>query len=673
MKTKLVFTALIIIAVAGVIAFMQSYVSASDTVVIGAATDDAYDRTSWCTTDSAKIGKVGTETITTGYRFTGISKPAGSSGAAEVKLWLKASASESTSHIVTIYFEDTAAPATFGCTGTGNDKPSQRTKTTASVSWPIPAWVKDGSYESADITAAFNEAIGNVGWAGVVAVLIDGGSTVALKDPYTYEDGVGNAPQLVITWNATVTPTPTNTPTATNTPVGTDTPTATPTANWTTTNDGAVYGDWTGKSEADEASCDIVLDTTTYYEGTGSYKFDKKSQNGTACSVYKQAGANYDYHRISFMFRFSANPEDTNYILWLMDNANTVYNLQLWLTSSGEFQVRDTANTTTYSTGYHPSANTWYRIEFVVYNADAPNGYFNVKVNGNSVYFKDGIDTKNGNSGGHITIGHNYTTSVSDDIWIDDVKWWYGAAAFEATPTPTSTPTPTVMPTNTPTATPTNVVSTVVATDEGYIAPMTNTPTYTPTDTPTSTITPTTTDTPTPTVTPTASSTPTPTITPTPSNLIVLNEIDNIGLVDITSDGIIDIEDTCIELATDYSSLSIAGWKIVSILDSGRYTYTIPYGSYIYFGAKAFSYRQTLLPLSTTDSIRAVELYNLAGTLIDTREYETTAATTDKRVPDITGSWSRTAWSNCGRFNSASTPTPTATPTYTVTPTATAI
>jgi len=100
----------------------------------------------------------------------------------------------------------------------------------------------------------------------------------------------------------------------------------------------------------------------------------------------------------------------------------------------------------------------------------------------------------------------------------------------------------------------------------------------------------------------------------------------------------------------------------VSIVGSTNYTYTLPYGAVVYPGAHAYFRADTALPLTTASGTRTVKLYNAAGAEQDSRDYGNTAGYSDKRSPDLTGSWSNTQWGNCGFPNSYATPTPTPTP-----------
>ena len=188
--------------------------------------------------------------------------------------------------------------------------------------------------------------------------------------------------------------------------------------------------------------------------------------------------------------------------------------------------------------------------------------------------------------------------------------------------------------------------------------------THTPTPTPTGMI---------PTNTPTAILTPTPTHTSTPGAFLKLNEIVYDPEYDINGDFETDKWDECIGLVWGGSSVQdISDYKIVTVIDSGRFTYTIPFGAAIFPGEKAYTRLDTSLPLTYTATIREVYLYDTALIELDSKSFSNALPTppatlkfSDKRIPDLGGSWTNTTGQNCGEQNTqpTRTPTPTASPT----------
>ncbi len=191
----------------------------------------------------------------------------------------------------------------------------------------------------------------------------------------------------------------------------------------------------------------------------------------------------------------------------------------------------------------------------------------------------------------------------------------------------------------------------------------TPTPTWTPTMTPTPTGTP-------PTATPTRTPSPTPTVTGTPADQLRLNEIVYDPDYDYDADGEVDVYDQCIGIVWGGTGVhDISDHQLVTIVDSGRFTYTIPYGAGIFPGEKAYTRLDTDLPLTYTATTRTVLLYDAEGNLLDSKNYSNVAGYSDKRLPDLTGSWTNTQGSNCGEQNTQPTRTPTPTVSPTPTPT----
>ena len=143
----------------------------------------------------------------------------------------------------------------------------------------------------------------------------------------------------------------------------------------------------------------------------------------------------------------------------------------------------------------------------------------------------------------------------------------------------------------------------------------------------------------------------------------MLNEIDYDPSLAWYDGGEISNDQQCIEpINTNPLPVACYGCQFVSIMDSGRYTYTMLVDTTLYPGPKAFFRLYTELPLDRTSTIRTVEFYDAQGRLLDSRDYSNVAAKSDKRVPDGSGGWVSSPWGNCGYYNAYPTPTPTASP-----------
>lgn len=202
-----------------------------------ADTDDAYDRTSWCTVVSANMGDVAGENITTGFRFSGITKPSSAATVEHAYLKWVAQTGDSASLTLTIKGQETATSSTFDC-GDGINAPSDKTPlTAASVSYAAPTWLAGTGYQSGDLESVLNEILTTAGgsWDGSFVIIVTYASGSGLRRPYSREGSTGSSAQLIVTWNLNSTPTPTPTNSPTHTPTWTPPPTSTPTGGPTST------------------------------------------------------------------------------------------------------------------------------------------------------------------------------------------------------------------------------------------------------------------------------------------------------------------------------------------------------------------------------------------------------------------------------------------------------
>jgi len=439
------------------------------------AAADVYDRTSWCTTLSAKIGGVPGEDITTGFRYSGITKPDANSRVQTAFLHFVAQETLGDSITLNIYAQKASTTTLFDC-GTG--KPSARPTTTAYTAWQPEPWVAGNEHWAPDFASALNEALDYAGgsWDGSLVMLVKGVSANGQRVPYNYETNSNLAAILEVTWYTVSTPTPTVTPTPTTNP-GTSTPAATalptdtvyilqkgtnriqagdeaillfnvpagvmdaavlnlyvsdwegkPTWAFSENNDAAVPGTWPSKTASNPTDCDIVLDTVIFNQGTGSYKADKGSDNTTTCYVTKSGMAGGVYTRAQFWFRYDVLDASNGIALVVGSGAANDYYLNL--RSDGKLQLYNYGNSTAYAGAEALAAATWYKVTVTAYHANS-GGWYRLLVDGQEDVYQTGIDTLNSAAPGTQTsMGQISSNSIVSDYWFDQVRFAVQASNF---------------------------------------------------------------------------------------------------------------------------------------------------------------------------------------------------------------------------------------------------
>jgi hypothetical protein len=186
---------------------------------VSIASNDAYDRASYCTTGAAKFGKTGSEGHVTGFRFTDVVRPLGSNGVTSAYIRWYSSAQETSNVRVRIYGQNTATTVAFDCAG---NRPSRRPGTASGVEYTPGMWAAGQTYSSPDLAPILNEILANAGggWDNTFVILLSDNGSSGTRDPEVYDRDANHAAELVIRWSLGDS-TPTATPTHTRTPTPT--------------------------------------------------------------------------------------------------------------------------------------------------------------------------------------------------------------------------------------------------------------------------------------------------------------------------------------------------------------------------------------------------------------------------------------------------------------------
>ena len=168
---------------------------------IAAGTDDAFNHDTYCTTNKALFGKGSLQALTTGFRFTSITKPATATVQSAHLVWT-ANTTATIPFSARLYAQKTATSVTFDCSA---NRPSQRVKTSAFVTYTVPTWSPGQVYTSPNLAPLLNEVLAAAGsaWDNTFVLLItyaEGGTST--RDPKVYNDDPAGATRLVLTWGA---------------------------------------------------------------------------------------------------------------------------------------------------------------------------------------------------------------------------------------------------------------------------------------------------------------------------------------------------------------------------------------------------------------------------------------------------------------------------------------
>ncbi|MCB0738038.1 MAG: hypothetical protein KDC92_11035, partial [Bacteroidetes bacterium] len=138
---------------------------------------------------------IGSETV--GVSFRNIDIPQGAT-IESAKLIFTSSSIGTNVTSVSIYGQDANSAGRFQ---TSNNNITDRTQTTATISWIIPYWNTVGlEYETPDITAIVQEIVDRGGWSqGHMAFILPSNS--GTRSAVAYDNNPSNAPKLEVTYN----------------------------------------------------------------------------------------------------------------------------------------------------------------------------------------------------------------------------------------------------------------------------------------------------------------------------------------------------------------------------------------------------------------------------------------------------------------------------------------
>ncbi len=150
--------------------------------------------------DIGNLDNVGSTPTAVGVRFQNVNIPQGST-ITSAYISFKAKTSEGVASSFTIYGDDTDNAELFSLSSYGssiaeeNKDISNRTKTTASVTWVPGAWVANTRYPTDDLKTIIQEIVNRGGWASgnSMAFTITG---TGKRDAYPRDGGSTSAPQL---------------------------------------------------------------------------------------------------------------------------------------------------------------------------------------------------------------------------------------------------------------------------------------------------------------------------------------------------------------------------------------------------------------------------------------------------------------------------------------------
>ncbi len=174
----------------------------TQTYQVSAALNDAHDRAGYCTTNLAKFGIFNNEGHTAGYRFTSITKPITATTVQSAYLRWTANSPASVLFTARIYAQKTASTVPFDCT---SNKPSQRVKTGAFITYTVPAWATGNTYDSPNLAPLLNEVLAAAGsaWDKTFVLLVTYASGgISTRDPEVFDSDPANATRLIITWGS---------------------------------------------------------------------------------------------------------------------------------------------------------------------------------------------------------------------------------------------------------------------------------------------------------------------------------------------------------------------------------------------------------------------------------------------------------------------------------------
>jgi hypothetical protein len=262
----------------------------TQTYQVSSNSDDAFDRASYCTTNLAKFGIFNGEGHTAGYRFTSITKPVTTTMVQSAYLRWTANSPASVLFTARIYAQKSAGTVPFDC---ASNKPSQRIKTSAFITYSVPTWATGNTYDSPNLAPLLNEVLATAGsaWDNTFVLLVTYASGgVSTRDPKVFESDPANATRLIITWgNPCATP---GTPTLVSPANGSATNDTTPTFSWSAVANATRYQVQIDNN-ADFSSPEKNFHTTSISYtlsvglAPGTYHWRVRGQNAASpCSFY---------------------------------------------------------------------------------------------------------------------------------------------------------------------------------------------------------------------------------------------------------------------------------------------------------------------------------------------------------------------------------------------------
>lgn len=174
---------------------------------IAQSSDDAHEAVGGGTPVLNAVN-IGIGTMVAGWRWAGFSIPQGATITRADILFVPDFGASNALYRMTIWCQDTAAPATFT---TAVNNLTGRTKTTASIFWPasgatnaFPVWTADTANANSttpDFSAVVQELVDSFTITAIV-VICERSSGAVDKNPSTFDHTTNNAPFLTLEWTA---------------------------------------------------------------------------------------------------------------------------------------------------------------------------------------------------------------------------------------------------------------------------------------------------------------------------------------------------------------------------------------------------------------------------------------------------------------------------------------
>jgi hypothetical protein len=198
-------------------------------------------------------------------------------------------------------------------------------------------------------------------------------------------------------------------------------------ATVTVANSGGLSGDAFDFTDV-PAGTTFTVATAAAYKGTKGYRFTQGT--GSGYGAYGRWGlSGWTVARLRLYFRTSAYPSANTCPVGVTNGANTSYLGTVWLTPTGNLQVRNTSGTVLYTSAVIP-LNSWVRIELIVVPGTTPtNGQIRfawglADAAATETYYAPSANTGTAGTLGKLYFGKtagvwNATTDF-DDLLIDD-------------------------------------------------------------------------------------------------------------------------------------------------------------------------------------------------------------------------------------------------------------